>query len=111
MVDLLLEAQKCGLFPKYVAKLLSAFELPIKAVNFSPDQQWIGSEIESLSERELEALRLLADGASNREIAQQLTVSLGTVKKHLNNIYVKLDAASRTQAVAAAQKYNILSSS
>ena len=104
-------AQKCGPFPKYVAKLLSAFELPIKAVNFSPDQQWIGSEIESLSERELEALRLLADGASNREIAQQLTVSLGTVKKHLNNIYVKLDAASRTQAVAAAQKYNILSSS
>ena len=60
------------------------------------------------SERELEVLRLIAEGASNREIAEALVVSIGTVKKHVNNIFLKLDAHSRTQAVATAQKYNIL---
>jgi LuxR family maltose regulon positive regulatory protein len=53
-------------------------------------------------------LRLIVDGASNREIAQQLVVSVGTVKKHLNNIFLKLDAHSRTQVVATARNHNLL---
>lgn len=61
-----------------------------------------------LTERETEIVRLLAQGLSNREIAAQLVVSLGTVKKHLNNIFGKLDAGSRTQALAKAREINIL---
>ena len=53
-------------------------------------------------------LHLIAEGASNREIAHQLIVSVGTVKKHLNNIFLKLDAHSRTQAIATARKEHLL---
>jgi predicted ATPase/DNA-binding CsgD family transcriptional regulator len=60
-----------------------------------------------LTERETEIVRLLARGLSNREIAAQLVVSLGTVKKHLNNIFGKLDAGSRTQALARARELGI----
>jgi len=54
---------------------------------------------EALTEREQEVLRLVGRGYSNREIAAALFVTLGTVKKHLNNIFSKLDVKNRTQAV------------
>jgi ATP/maltotriose-dependent transcriptional regulator MalT len=63
---------------------------------------------EPLTERELEVLRLVAAGTSNREIAVRLTVTLGTVKKHLNNIFGKLDVESRTQALARARELGLL---
>jgi ATP/maltotriose-dependent transcriptional regulator MalT len=63
---------------------------------------------EPLSERELEVLRLMTDGLSNREIAETLVVTVGTVKKHLNNIFGKLDARSRTQAAARARELHLL---
>jgi ATP/maltotriose-dependent transcriptional regulator MalT len=53
---------------------------------------------ESLSERELEVLALIAAGKSNKEIAARLFVSTSTVKTHVNNLYCKLGARSRTQA-------------
>lgn len=53
-------------------------------------------------------MRLIADGASNRDIAEVLVVSVGTVKKHLKNIFLKLDVRNRTQAVAAARNHDIL---
>jgi ATP/maltotriose-dependent transcriptional regulator MalT len=56
--------------------------------------------IEPLSERELEVLQLIAAGYSNAEIARQLYIALGTVKRHINNIYGKLEVRSRTQAIA-----------
>ena len=64
--------------------------------------------IEPLSERELEILELIAEGLSNREIAQQLVLSLPTVKWHSSNIYGKLGVKNRTTAVAKARELDIL---
>lgn len=55
-----------------------------------------------LSDRERQVLNLLVAGRSNKELAEELSISLGTVKYHLNNILLKLDAADRTQAVVSA---------
>jgi LuxR family maltose regulon positive regulatory protein len=104
MAALLREARQRGIAAAYVTKLLAAFDHSTALPSGQPGS----SELEALSERELEVLRLIADGASNREIADQLVVSLGTVKKHLNNIFLKLDAHSRSQAVAIAQQHRIL---
>lgn len=57
-----------------------------------------------LSEREERVLRLLCDGASNRDLAQQLAVSENTVKFHLKNLYGKLGVNSRAQAVSVARR-------
>jgi predicted ATPase/DNA-binding CsgD family transcriptional regulator/Tfp pilus assembly protein PilF len=64
--------------------------------------------LDPLSERELELLRLVAEGKSNREIALELTLALGTVKSHLHNIYQKLDAGNRTQAINRAKELDLL---
>jgi LuxR family maltose regulon positive regulatory protein len=63
---------------------------------------------EPLSDRELEVLRLVAVGLSNRQIASQLVLSEATVKKHINNIYAKLSAHKRTEAVALARDLGLL---
>ena len=62
------------------------------------------SEIEALTERELETLRLAACGMSNREIADKLVLSGRTVQSHLANIFDKLSVGSRTEAVVHALK-------
>ena len=61
-----------------------------------------------LTARELQVLRLIGRGASNREIAQTLIVSTGTVKKHLNNIFGKLEAQNRAHAVARGRDLGLL---
>jgi len=66
--------------------------------------------IEPLSERELEVLQLIAEGLSNQEIATRLFLSLHTVKTHTRNIYSKLNAHNRTEAVARARTVGILAS-
>jgi LuxR family transcriptional regulator, maltose regulon positive regulatory protein len=63
---------------------------------------------EPLSERELEVLGLVAAGKSNGEIASSLFVSLSTVKTHINNLYRKLGARSRTQAIARARELDLI---
>lgn len=62
----------------------------------------------ALSERELEVVRLVAAGRSNREIAQALFVSEATVKTHLGKAFGKLGVNSRTAAVAAARRIGVL---
>lgn len=105
MAGLLRAAHAKSKHKAYIDELLPAFET-------TPQRNGARSggdhNLEALSERELEVLHLIAEGASNREIAQQLFVSIGTVKKHLNNIFLKLDAHNRTQAIATARKENLL---
>ncbi len=64
--------------------------------------------LDPLSERELEVLRLFAEGLSNQEIAERLIISLGTVKAHSSNIYRKLDVRNRAQAIIVAREMKLL---
>jgi LuxR family maltose regulon positive regulatory protein len=68
------------------------------------------SAVEALTEREIEVLELVAEGLTNREVAQRLFLSVSTVKVHTYNIYSKLDVHNRTQAVAKARVLGILPS-
>ena len=65
-------------------------------------------EYEALSEREVDVLRLLADGLSNREIAARLVLAEGTVKNHVSTILDKLHAANRTQAARVAREQGLI---
>ena len=62
------------------------------------------SLLEPLSHRELDVLRLMSAGLKHREIAEELVISLNTVRHHARNIYGKLDVNSRAQAVAKAKE-------
>jgi DNA-binding NarL/FixJ family response regulator len=64
--------------------------------------------LQTLSERELEVLRLLARGLSNAEIADQLYLSQGTVRNYVSAILAKLDVADRTQAAVLALRYGLV---
>jgi LuxR family maltose regulon positive regulatory protein len=86
---------------EYILAILAAFGQPCGA---SPSQLLV----ETLSERELDVLRLLEQGMSNGEIAQRLVVSIGTVKSHVHSIIDKLGVSSRTQAVAQARVLKLL---
>jgi LuxR family maltose regulon positive regulatory protein len=76
--------------------------LPVSAPSAAGGQ----SLVEPLSERELEVLQLIANGQSNKEASTTLYVTVGTVKKHLSNIFGKLDVTSRTQAIARAASWD-----
>jgi two-component system, NarL family, response regulator LiaR len=62
----------------------------------------------SISKREYEVLELMATGLSNQEIADKLFVSLNTVKTHLSNLFIKLDAKRRTQAIQRAKELRLI---
>jgi LuxR family maltose regulon positive regulatory protein len=72
------------------------------------EQHSAPSLAEPLSERELEVLRLVAAGLGNAEIAAQLFLAVGTVKRHVFNLYGKLGASSRTSAVVRARELGLL---
>ena len=96
------------------------------AVLFTVLGVWVGNRISSpkakdefkrneealaylgISEREYEVLLQLADGQSNKEIADALFVSTNTIKTHLNNLYAKLDVSRRTQAVQKARELRLI---
>lgn len=86
----------------YVHKLMNAFD------KTKPEPANAQSLIDPLSERELEVLRLVADGLSNDEISQKLFLALSTVKGHNLRIFGKLQAKSRTEAVARARELGLL---
>ena len=93
--------------PGYVTTLLSAFDEQTRA-NPSLHTARSSSLVEPLTEREREVLRLLLGGASNREIARHLVLSVNTVKKHVYNICGKLGVQSRAQAIVRARTLNFL---
>jgi LuxR family maltose regulon positive regulatory protein len=64
--------------------------------------------VEAMSERELEILRLLANGLSNREIAERLVITVGTAKSHVHHILEKMGTDSRMQAVAKARELGLV---
>lgn len=90
------------LLPSITAKIVSELKrvsLPI------PIPQEI---IDPLSGRELEILRLVSEGLSNKEIAEKLVIAEGTVKNHLSSILAKLSARDRMQAVLIARKIGLI---
>ena len=110
MARLLYDALSHGIEPEYIRRLLAAFpetepEPPPSSPLRSPESEWI----ETLSERELEVLLLIAEGLTNQEVANRLFLSLHTVKVHARNIYAKLGVKNRTQAVARGRAVGLLS--
>ena len=99
MAALLRAAASQGHSPEYARRLLAAF-------GENPSEQ--PAPLEALSERELEVLRLVADGLTNNDIARELVIAQSTVKTHINRIYGKLGVRTRTQAVARARQLQIL---
>jgi ATP/maltotriose-dependent transcriptional regulator MalT len=102
---------------EYAIRLLSQFEAEPQTITAAqgknsptggPSASLGQALIEPLSQRELEVIHLIALGRTNQEIAQQLIISLGTVKAHTASIYRKLDVANRTEAVACARQLGIL---
>jgi LuxR family maltose regulon positive regulatory protein len=107
----LLRGAATGSSLEYTGRLLTAFHQPSedhapRTATGSPQAVRLLSE--PLSERELEVLRLVAAGKSNREISGQLFVTVDTVKKHLTHIFGKLGVRSRTQAVARARELGLI---
>jgi LuxR family maltose regulon positive regulatory protein len=103
MVALLRQANARGIAPDYVATLLAAAGAPVSAAS-APSR----ALLEPLTGRELEILHLLVAGLSNAAMAQELFLSIGTVKSHVNHIYGKLGVESRSQAIARAHSLHLL---
>jgi ATP/maltotriose-dependent transcriptional regulator MalT len=98
-----------GPIREYTVCLLSQFDSEWRATKVVQEKNNPAeSLVEPLSQRELEVLQLINLGKTNKEIAHQLFLSLGTVKAHTASIYRKLDVAVRTEAVARARQLGIL---
>lgn len=91
-----------GFLPSLLAKQTSIREMNLQSVLNPP------KEYSLFTERELEVLKLLAQGLSNSEISAELNIMLGTVKNHLRNIYAKLETDNRVKAVTRARELKII---
>lgn len=104
----LLAAAAQHIRPGYVGRLLAAFQLEPKASRRPSSASDASSGAEPLSPREIEVLRLIADGLSNQEIGRRLFLALDTVKGHNRRIFEKLGVQRRTEAVARAREFGLL---
>ena len=99
MADLLQRFVVSAAPSPYASDLLALFDLHARGVK---------PLVEPLTDRELEVLRGIAAGLSNREIAAELVITVGTTKWHINNIFGKLQVRRRTEAVARARELDLL---
>jgi DNA-binding NarL/FixJ family response regulator len=101
--------------PSITRKVLSEFaRLSTPTAPLAPEKPPVGAQhqpkslVEPLTERELEVLRAIAAGLSNREIADQLVITEGTVKNHVSNLIAKLNVRDRTQALIRAKELGLV---
>ncbi len=92
-------------YKEYVNRILTAIASPTPGDQGQVNKIYFG---QTLSDREMEVLFMIARGATNQEIAEQLVVTVGTVKSHINHILTKLDSHNRTEAVAKARQVGLL---
>jgi LuxR family maltose regulon positive regulatory protein len=97
-----------GRLRAYATHLLAQFDAELPKVEAKEKAAPTGDLVDPLSERELEVLHLIALGLTNKEIAEQLFIAVGTVKAHTSTIYRKLDVANRTEAAARARQLGLL---
>jgi LuxR family transcriptional regulator, maltose regulon positive regulatory protein len=110
IAELLAETASRGVSPDYIHHILAAFpqdqiHLPPHSLDPTPNSTRL---VDPLSRREIEVLNLINSGASNQTIAHELVISVATVKRHISNIYSKLQVTSRTQVIAKAREFGIL---
>ncbi len=106
---LLEKALSKGVTPEYIRKLLTIIEAEERQKRRMKKGEGAPSPYqELLSERELEVLRLMAEGLSNQQIADRLIISLSTTKNHVHNILEKLYVQGRTQAVTQARELELI---
>jgi LuxR family transcriptional regulator, maltose regulon positive regulatory protein len=108
MAELLREAAKQGITPNYVHQLLVAFGEAKEGGEAAGRTPIMHALVEPLSERELEVLRLLGTELSGPEVANELMVSLSTMRTHTRNIYNKLGVDNRRAAVRRAEELHLL---
>jgi LuxR family maltose regulon positive regulatory protein len=109
MAQLLAAAAAEGRMPDYIGEVVVAFEAEKQKSEVTASQFTLAQPlIEPLSRRELEVLRLIAQGLSNQEMSERLVLSLETVKGHNKKIFGKLQVERRTEAVARARELGLL---
>ena len=106
MRELLRHATTRGLAGEYTRRVLAAFDAPKPPV--APPADDAAGMLQPLTTREREILRLIAAGLRNQEIADHLSISAATVKRHIANAYAKLGAGHRTEALARAAELKLL---
>jgi DNA-binding NarL/FixJ family response regulator len=93
-----LEQGEAAITPKMTTRILDEFS------RMEPTRGPVSEDLSALTERELDVLREISTGASNREIAQRLCISENTVKNHVSNILAKLNLQNRREAARFAQQ-------
>jgi LuxR family transcriptional regulator, maltose regulon positive regulatory protein len=111
LLEKVLDMQRKGqlaltLSSEYVARLLTA--MGKRGLSPAPTHRTVGHLADALSARELEVLRLLADGLESNEIAERLVIAVDTARKHIKNIYSKLGVHSRWEALKHAEAHGLL---
>jgi LuxR family maltose regulon positive regulatory protein len=108
---LLYRAAQKGIHPQYCMRVLMEAEKDAKVskgIMKEGDMEESIDMVEPLSDREIEVLKYIAQGFTNQEVAQELVLSLYTVKSHARNIYSKLGVKNRTEAVSRARLLGLL---
>ena len=103
MIPLLRMAIQQGVSPDYAKRILDVMTEKARVAGAG-----VGPLVEALSDREIEVLKLVTEGMSNREIAEQLIISPGTAKSHIHNLCGKLGVRNRTEAAMKGKELGLV---